>query len=453
MKKELSSQYINRTSKDYSLYVNEVRGIPLINDGLKDGQRKAMWLMRNKAEKLKTVALGGQMIAEELYVHGDMSANKSISELAAPFKNNICYLDGIGTFGSKLAPDAFGAPRYTYVKRSKAAEDILFTDLEIVPLMENYDGSNHSARHFLPLLPTILLNGVSGMGVGWSTEILPHKFSDIVDACLNTLDEKKIKKLKPHYENYNVQIDHIEDSSWSITGKIKIVDHSNIIIQDLPPGLKIEKLREHLDKLEEEDKIYNYIDKSTDEVDVRVQFKRGRLPEITKVDGVDGLIKLFKLRTRLTQRIVVIGWDGKSIKTYDSPEDLVKDFVPRRLAWFTNRYQRLLDITLRDLVYYRSLKLCFDNDFSDKLPKLKNKQEAVDWVKKTTSKLNTLDEQILKIVSLPSYKWTKEGLDEVVDEIKRLENLKKEYTTILASKEKIKDIYKQELNDLKKKYS
>lgn len=453
MKKEISSKYIDRTSREYSLYVNEVRGIARIADGLKDGQRKALWLIRNKADKIKTVALGGQMIAEELYVHGDASANKSISELAAPFKNNICFLDGIGTFGSKLAPDAFGAPRYTYVKRSKAAEDILFTDLDIVPMMDNYDGSNQSASHFLPLIPTVLLNGVSGMGVGWSTEILPHSIGDLIDACIATLDDKKIKKLKPKFENYNVDISNIEGSSWNITGKVKVVDHSNVIIEELPPGLKIEKLREHLDKLEEEDKIAGYVDKSTDRVDVRVQFRRGRLADIIGNDSEESLIKFFKLRVRLTERLVVIGWDGKTIKTFDAPEDLVKEFVPWRLKWFVNRYQRLLDITTKDLLYFKTLKMCFDSNLIGSLQTLKSKQDVIDWVQRVTKSLKPLDEHVNKIVSLPSYKWAKEGYQEVVDEIKSLEITQQNYKDILASDEKMRSIYRDELLSLRKKYA
>lgn len=447
MTKEKSSEYISRTSKDYSLYVNEIRGLPRIGDGLKDGQRKALWLMRNKAESIKIVALGGMMIAEELYLHGDAAANTSISELAAPFKNNLCFLEGDGILGDKLSPSSFGAPRYVSVKRAKAAEDILFADLDIVPLMDNYDGSNQSAATFLPLIPTILLNGVSGMGVGWSTDILPHKLSDIIDACINELDGKKIKKLKPYFENYDVDIEHIEDSSWAIIGKYKKIDPTTLTITELPLGMKIEKFIMLLDELEENGKIQSYIDKSKENANVIIKFKRGDMPT-----DHDSIIKLFKLRTRVTQRIVVIGWDGKTINTYDSPEAVVKDFIAWRTEWYTTRFTRLLESVNDDLRYYKALKLCFDNKFAEKLQKFKSKQEALDWVLATTKKFNLEDSLSNRIVGLPSYKWTKEGEDEVITEIKRLEGLKKEYTNILSSKTNLTDVYKNELLALKKKY-
>ena len=286
-----TSEYISKTSREYAIYVAENRAIPKLSDGLKDGQRKALWLTRYKHDKIKTVALAGSMIAEELFVHGDTSASETISALAAPYLNNICYLDGIGEFGSKITPNSWGAPRYTYVKRSKAAQDILYSDLDIVPMMDNYDGSNQSAATFLPIIPTVLLNGISGIAVGWSTEILPHKFSDLVNGCLSILEGKQVKQLRPYYDNYDLSIEHIENNSWLMRGKIKIQDSITAIVTELPPGLKLEKFREMLDNFEENDTIQGYTDKSTKQICVHINFKRAFL----KTQTEDSLIDLFKI--------------------------------------------------------------------------------------------------------------------------------------------------------------
>src|SRR5690606_34849266 len=128
-----SSKYISDTSKDFALYTAEVRAIPKVTDGLKDGQRKAIWCLRNKAEQIKTIAAASLPIFEMLYVHGDSSMADTVSGLAAPYINNICYLEGIGQFGSKLSPNVFGAPRYTSIRRSSATVDLLLPDLDIVP--------------------------------------------------------------------------------------------------------------------------------------------------------------------------------------------------------------------------------------------------------------------------------------------------------------------------------
>ncbi len=442
------SNYISDTSKEYAIYVAQTRAIPRVSDGLKDGQRKALWLCRNKSDKIKTVALAGSMIAEELFYHGDSSASETISALAAPYINNNCFLDGIGSFGSKLSPRAWGAPRYTYVKRNSAAQDILFSDLNIIPLADNYDGSNQSAETFLPLIPTVLLNGVSGVAVGWSTEILPHKLSDLVEACVCVLDNKKIKQLKPYYNNYDIDIENIENNSWTLKGKIKILDHARVQIQEIPPGLKIEKLKEHLDDLEEKEKIQNYIDKSTEEINLVVQFKRGT----TKDFNEDQLIDLFKLKTRITERIVVLDWQGKGIRTYENPESLVVEFVDWRLGWFYKRYQNLLNIAKLDLNYALAIKECFDKKLPDQLRDIASKKELTNLVDDITRKFSLTSEEVDRIVSMPLYRWTKEHFIKIKEEIVKQQDLVKEYTNILKDEQKIKDIFKNELLDLKKKY-
>ena len=447
MKKIKTSEYISDTSKEYALYTAETRAIPRVTDGLKDGQRKALWVLRNKDAWYKTSSAASLTVYEGLYIHGDSAIQDTVSRLAAPFLNNICFLKGDGQFGSKLSPDSFGAPRYTSVARDKSAQDIMFTDLDIVPLMENYDGSNFSAATFLPIIPTVLLNGVSGVATGWSTDILPHKLSDLADGCLNILDGKKVRRLKPYYNNYNIDIDNLEDNTWILKGKITIDDSVTISIKELPPGMKIEKFREFLDQLEEENKIKDYIDKSTKHVDVKVKLSR----EFLRGKTQDDLIDFFKLKTRTTERMVVIGFNGK-MKVYETHNELFEDFVDWRLTWYVKRYQNLLRLTKEELNYSKAIKECFDKKFPDELLGFKNKKEVENWVDTITKKFKIGDNDVGKIVGMPSYKWTKDAYNDIVNEIKRLQDLEKEYTDILNSKDRIKEIYKKELLDLRKKY-
>lgn len=136
-----ASDYINTSSKEYALYTAQNRAIPSICDGLKDGQRKMLWIIRNKSEKIKTISLSGAAIQEGIFLHGDVSASDTISRLAAPYLNNVTLLEGVGAFGTRVTPDGWGAPRYTYVKKNKATQALLYPDLDIVPLKPNYDGS------------------------------------------------------------------------------------------------------------------------------------------------------------------------------------------------------------------------------------------------------------------------------------------------------------------------
>ena len=127
-----SSDYINESSREYSLYVIENRGIPSVWDGLKDGQRKALYLLQNKSGEIKTVSLAGEMISSGLYVHGDAAASESIGKLAAPYLNNMPLIKGIGGFGTRTTPKDISAPRYTYVKKSNVTEKVLYPDSEVL---------------------------------------------------------------------------------------------------------------------------------------------------------------------------------------------------------------------------------------------------------------------------------------------------------------------------------
>ena len=370
-----ASEYILNISKEYSIYVCSTRAIPSVADGLKDGQRKALWLLRNTADKIKTISLAGSLISSGLYLHGDASAAGAISMLAAPYCNNVTLLDGIGTFGTRVAPSEYAAPRYTYVKRSKNAEKFLLADLDIVPQQDNYDGSTKEPVHFLPLIPTILLNGVSGIAVGWSTEILPRTFKDLVDAAIKTIDGVKIRKVKPGYSYLTVDVVHLEGNTWEFSGKATTTDGSTIHVTELPPDMNLEKLRTKLDKMEEDGTIVSYVDRSTETIDVKVKLRRG-----TVKGWPDGkCINFLKLRSKKTERIVVIDWNGKSIRQYNSAEDVIREFVEWRLGWYKTRYEKMLADDEKTAMYFEMLLALDESSVSDR-PEL---DEAREYMMKT----------------------------------------------------------------------
>ena len=105
----ISSQYINDITREYGMYTVFKRGIPSISDGLKVSQRIALWLIKGVDGEIKTASLAGNMLSSLLYVHGEKSASDTISNLAAPYMNNICLIEGIGLFGNKVAPKDIGA--------------------------------------------------------------------------------------------------------------------------------------------------------------------------------------------------------------------------------------------------------------------------------------------------------------------------------------------------------
>jgi len=305
-----TSDFINTSSKEYAIYTAQNRAIPSICDGLKDGQRKMLWLMRNKSEKVKTISLAGQVIQEGLFLHGDVSAAETISRLAAPYLNNVPLFEGVGAFGTRVGPDSWGAPRYTYVKRSKAAEALLYPDLDIVPMKPNYDGSVMEPVNFLPLVPLVLLNGVSGIAVGWSTEILPYSLDSLIAATVAAIDKKPLPALTPSYDYLDVGVSSLGNNSYECTGKVVIEGSTVIRVTELPPDLSLEKFKARLNQMEDEGSISTYIDRSTKTIDVEIRFKRGAIEGWDQ----DKFIGFLKLKSKTTQRLVVLDFNSTSIR-------------------------------------------------------------------------------------------------------------------------------------------
>lgn len=441
-----ASDYILDTSKDYSLYVCEHRSIPKVSDGLKDGQRKALWLLRNKQKEIKTVSLGGEMISSGLYLHGDQSANGTISLLAAPYTNNIPYIEGIGTFGTRVAPvEGIGAPRYTYVEKNNVTQKLVYPDLSIVPLKDNYDGSTKEPDTFLPILPIILLNGISGIAVGWSTVILPRNIRDIINSTISAIDGKKIKRLIPSYSFLDVDVEHLGGNSWVFIGKVELIDRSKLKVKELPPDLTLDKFKNRLVQMEEDGKIRDFIDRSTNKIDIEIKFKRGTIKGWTEDDA----IKFFKLQTKKTERIVVIDWSGNAIRQYETAEELVKDFVDWRFGYYVLRYQKLYDDTSYSLKYWRGIKECFDAKLPSKLIKMKDKAAIEKEIDNITFKIGLDKDQIDKIVNFPTYRWAKESYTQCKEKIKELKEAKKEYNILLKDRDKIWKIFREEVVSLR----
>lgn len=441
-----TTSFIKDTSREYSIYVCQSRGIPSVSDGLKDAQRKALFVMKTINDKIKTISLAGRMISENIYLHGDAAAADTVSLMAAPYCNNVPLLAGIGAFGTRIGPTDWGAPRYTYVKKNSHTESLIYQDYDIVPLKENYDGSVQEPKHFLPLIPLVLLNGVSGIAVGWSTEILPRSLSGLIDATLAAIDgKKKLPDLLPCYEYLQTTVRGIGDNAYEFVGKAEI-DGSTVVVTELPPDLSLEKFKARLNKMEDEEQIQTYIDRSTKDIKVEVRFKRGTINGWTPEKAIDFL----KLKSRTTERLVVLDWDGNNIKQYENTEKLIRDFVEWRLGFYTIRFTRLIEQARSQLNWNLALKACYDNKLPAFLSKAANRLEIIDKINAYTAGIPLDDGQRDRIAALPSYRWARDAYDEILKNITDLGNTIAGYEAILADPVKLRAIYRQEVSQLKK---
>ncbi len=181
---------------DYSMYVIMDRALPHIADGLKPVQRRIIYAMSelglNALAKYKKSARTVGDVLGKFHPHGDSACYEAMVLLAQPFSYRYPLIDGQGNWGSPDDPKSFAAMRYTEARLSKFS-DLFLSELGLgtVDWAPNFDGTLEEPKILPARLPTILLNGTSGIAVGMATDILPHNLTEVVNACIHILKKPK----------------------------------------------------------------------------------------------------------------------------------------------------------------------------------------------------------------------------------------------------------------------
>lgn len=188
---ELKQSYL-----DYAMSVIVGRALPDVRDGLKPVHRRVLYAMSelnndwNKPYK-KSARVVGDVIGK-YHPHGDTAVYDTIVRMAQPFSMRYMLVDGQGNFGS-VDGDAPAAMRYTEVRMSKLAHALL-ADLEkeTVDFSPNYDETEFAPVVLPSRIPNLLVNGSSGIAVGMATNIPPHNITEVVNACIALVDEPEL---------------------------------------------------------------------------------------------------------------------------------------------------------------------------------------------------------------------------------------------------------------------
>ena len=188
---ELKQSYL-----DYAMSVIVGRALPDVRDGLKPVHRRVLFAMSelgndwNKPYK-KSARVVGDVIGK-YHPHGDTAVYDTIVRMAQDFSMRYMLVDGQGNFGS-VDGDSPAAMRYTEIRMSKVAHALL-ADLEkeTVDFAPNYDGTEFAPMVLPARIPNLLVNGSSGIAVGMATNIPPHNLTEIVNACLALVDDPEL---------------------------------------------------------------------------------------------------------------------------------------------------------------------------------------------------------------------------------------------------------------------
>ena len=181
---------------DYSMYVILDRALPHIGDGLKPVQRRIVYAMSElglaAGSKHKKSARTIGDVLGKFHPHGDSACYEAMVHLAQPFTYRYPLIDGQGNWGSPDDPKSFAAMRYTEARLTPFAE-VLLAELGqgTVDWVPNFDGTLNEPKILPARLPTLLLNGATGIAVGMATDIPPHNLNEVAAAALLLLDKPK----------------------------------------------------------------------------------------------------------------------------------------------------------------------------------------------------------------------------------------------------------------------
>lgn len=431
------TDYVNTDHKAFSVF-NSIRQIPQLIDSLKPSQRKILFaaLEYNKEEIVDR--LGMFAAARTNYKSGGENMSSTIINMAQAFPgtNNIPYFDRDGQFGSIMGKDA-SSPRYISVAVSDVVRKIFRKDDEGI-LDYNYLGDEKmEPKYFLPILPMFLVNGMNGIGSGYSTDTPCHCVKSVISALRGLLRGEDNVTIKPYWNGFKGETGYTEEGRAYSRGLFERVNATTLHITEVPVGWfsKVYETKVLL-PLYKSGIITEYAnDTSEDTWDITVVFKRGELSKLSD-SQVEQMFKLYSANMP-----VWTAWDEDGIiHRYNS-------WYPMLVAFFNFRLDRYED--------RRQWMVC---DLIRRAYIMKNRALFIDWATKTDlrQKLDTLKELFLKeypdfdsnlddLFKMPLSSITADARDRLLRQIKELEAREEE-----LNKKTAIDLYNEDLDDLEK---
>lgn len=334
----------------YASYVILDRAIPNVVDGLKPVQRRILeTLWKQNDEKLHKVAnIVGQTMM--LHPHGDAPIYEALVTLA----QKGFLMDRQGNFGNIFTGDPSAAARYIETRLSPLARETMFNP-DITEKIPSYDGRNMEPVTLPAKIPLLLMQGADGIAVGMSTHILPHNFTELLEAEIAYLEGRDFK-IFPDFPTGGVMDKSEYDKGRGkikLRAKIETKDDKTLIIRDICYGTTTESLIRSIDEAAKKGKIK--IDAINDytarDVEIEIKLPRGQYAD----EILDALYGFTECEVSLTSQIIVIK-DGMPWET--DVHEILK-YNADKLVEFLRRELEIERERLLEKIFYKTLERLF----------------------------------------------------------------------------------------------
>lgn len=372
---------------DYASYVILERAVPAMVDGLKPVQRRILHSMYRLEDgtKNKVQTIIGE--TAKFHPHGDMSINDAIVQIG----QKGLLLTTQGNWGNVVTGDSSAAARYIEAKLSPFALEAIFSP-QLTETTPSYDGKNQEPVAFPSKFPFLLVQGTEGIAVGLSCKMLPHNFSEIVDALISGMKGKKVK-IMPDFPTGGIA-DFREYNDGARGGKIKVrakiepLDKNSLIITEVAFSTTTVTLIESIISANEKGKIK--IKKIDDNTAAKVEIVLHLPPGSDLQKTIDALYVFTKCEVSVSPNAVVIK-DGKPF--FCSISDIIDHQARQTVDIFRKETELKKKQKEKELAAALLEKLFLEKEVYRKIEKAESEEEAVAIIKKElASELKKLPE-------------------------------------------------------------
>ncbi|HLR59390.1 MAG TPA: DNA gyrase subunit A [Pseudogracilibacillus sp.] len=458
---------------DYAMSVIVSRALPDVRDGLKPVHRRILYSMNDsgmhsdKAYK-KSARIVGDVMGK-YHPHGDSSIYEAMVRMAQDFSHRYLLVDGHGNFGS-VDGDSAAAMRYTEARMSKLSMELLRDiNKDTVDYQDNYDGSEREPVFLPARFPNLLVNGSSGIAVGMATNIPPHNLGEIIDGVLALSENPEIsieELMEEHIPGPDFPTAGIimgksgikkayETGRGSITirARLEIEENANgtttLIVKELPYQVNKAKLIEKIAELVRDKRIEG-ITELNDESDRNGMRVVMRLRREMNVDVVlNNLYKHTALQTTFgINTLALVNGQPRVLTLKQTLEYYLEhqiEIIRRRTQFDLNKAEARAHIL-------EGLRIALDH--LDEVIALIRGSDTADIARNgLMEQFNLTEKQAQAILDMRLQRLTGLERDKVEEEFKELLIKIEEYKAILADQEKVLEIIREELIDIKERFN
>ena len=455
------SEFAESAYLNYSMNVIRDRALPSVSDGMKPVQRRIVYAMAKlgigpKAKHVKSARTVGEVLGK-YHPHGDSACYEAMVLMAQPFAYRYPLVDGQGNWGDVEEPKSFAAMRYTE-SRLATFSDVLLEDLNAgcVEFIPNFDGTTVEPKALPSRLPTILLNGTTGIAVGMATDIPPHNVLEVAQAAIYLMDHEdcSVSDLMEYIKgpDYPCAAEIITPASElqklyeTGRGIIRMratyeMEKEGIVIKTLPyqvAGGTIEKQIAELMVKKKLPLVSDLINASDHNNPCRLII----VPRSNRVD-VDALMSHLFATTDLEKtyrvNLNILGLDGKpAVKDLKT---ILSEWIAFRVDTVSKRLNSRLVAVNKRLHLLEGLLIVFLN--LDEVIRIIREED--DPHTELKQRFNLSDEQVEYILETRLKQLARLEEMKIKDEQKKLEAEKKKLEGLLNSKTKLNNFIKKEI--------